>query len=452
MKRYENILNLLSKKYYGIKNVFFKNNIREGLENDSCDPGKVFNGKECVKEIKNVKMFLLMPIANCLVITVVSFLFAGFLFKIKSSPLASTTNGLSCTDIAMSKIFKKNPLDGIVLDTVYTNKADKHKFNKIVFPWLSKELYPDKPGTQKDEAYIQSKDPTSTKATTPSRFSMGFVMMLPFYLSLKYITTLWYKPISFVKKILYKQKNWGTIPEISKINKESWVKDFFTIFIFTPILLFLVFPIVFLISLILSTIVAPIASWGLYYVPNKNGKMRKPVSDVDNMFFKAAYGFLNILLILGWLVLYFILGIFFSFGIFGLSIIWFLHIFTGAHESKRDGLKTILKTWANIIWDYKYIWALFAIAMWASNFSLYLKGPHNIFTFIRPKEREMIPGIIIGAAALLLGLQQMKFFKFLPKTPQYRSSCYPNCNPPSVSPDEAGLTKKCPPNSSRLAV
>ena len=36
MKRYENILNLLSKKYYGIKNVFFKNNIREGLENDSC--------------------------------------------------------------------------------------------------------------------------------------------------------------------------------------------------------------------------------------------------------------------------------------------------------------------------------------------------------------------------------------------------------------------------------
>jgi len=452
MKRYENILNLLSKKYYGIKNVFFKNNIREGLENDSCDPGKVFNGNECVKEIKNVKMFLLMPIANCLVITVVSFLFAGFLFKIKSSPLALTKNGLSCADIAMSKIFKKNPLEGIVLDTVYTNKADKHKFNKIVFPWLSKELYPDKPGTQKETASIQSKDPTSTTAPSPSRFSLGFVLMLPFYLSLKYITTLWYKPISFVKKILYKQKNWGTIPEISKINKESWVKDFFTIFIFTPILLFLVFPIVFLISLILSTIVAPIASWGLYYVPNKQGKMRKPVGEVDNMLWKALLGFLNILKIIGWLVLYFILGIFFSFGIFGLTMIWFLHIFTGAFESKRDGLKTILKTWANIIWDYKYIWALFAIAMWASNFSLYLKGPHNMFTFIKPKERDMIPGMIIGAAALLLGLQQMKFFKFLPKTPQYRSSCYPNCEPPSVSPDEAGLTKKCPPNSSKLAV
>ena len=452
MKRYENILNLLSKKYYGIKNVFFKNNIREGLENDSCDPGKVFNGKDCVKEIKNVKMFLLMPIANCLVITVVSFLFAGFLFKIKSSPLASTTNGLSCTDIAMSKIFKKNPLEGIVLDTVYTNKADKNKFNKIVFPWLAKGLYPTKPGTQKDEACIQSKDPSSKESPSASKFSMGFIMMLPFYVSLKYITILWYKPISFVKKILYKQKTWGTIPEIGKINKESWVKDFFTIFIFIPILLFFIFPIVFLISLVFSTIFAPIGTWLLYYVPNKYGKMRKSVSDVDSMFWKAAYGFLNVLKILCWLALYFIMGIFFSIGIFGLSIIWFLHIFTGAHESKRDGLKTILKTWANIIWDYKYIWALFAIAMWASNFSLYLKGPHNALTFIKQKYRNMIPAIIAGAVVVLLGLQQMKFFKFLPKTPQYRSSCYPNCEPPSVSPDEAGLTKKCPPNSSKLAV
>ena len=109
MKRYEHILNLLSKKYYGIKNIFLKNNIREGLENDdSCETGKVFNGTECIKEIKSIKMFVLMPIANCVVITFMSFLFAGFLFKIKSSPLALSKNGLSCTDIPMFKIFRKN--------------------------------------------------------------------------------------------------------------------------------------------------------------------------------------------------------------------------------------------------------------------------------------------------------------------------------------------------------
>lgn len=439
MKRYEHILNLLSKKYYGIKNIFLKNNIREGLENDdSCETGKVFNGTECIKEIKNIKMFVLMPIANCVVITFMSFLFAGFLFKIKSSPLALSKNGLSCTDIPMFKIFRKNPLDGIVHEKVYTSKAEKHKFNKIVFPWLSKGLYPDKPSMQKDgEA---------------QRFSLGFVLMLPFYLSLKYCTTLWYKPLSFVKKILYKQKNWGTIPEISKINKESWVKDLLTIFIFTPILLFFIFPIVFLMSLIISTIVSPIAAWGLYYVPNKQNKMRKPAGEVEGFIMKTLIGFLNILKIIGWLILYFILGIFFSFGIFGLTMIWFIHIFTGAFESKRDGLKTIMKTWANIIWDYKYIWAMFAIAMWTANFSLYLKGPHNALTFIKQKYRNMIPAIIAGAVVVLLGLQQMKFFKFLPKTPKHRSNCYPNCNPPSVSPDEAGLTKKCPPNSTKMAV
>jgi hypothetical protein len=436
MKRYEDILNLLSKKYYGIKNIFFKNNIREGLENDTCEPGKVFNGRECVKEIKSIKMFLLMPIANSIVITVISFLFAGFLFKIKSSPLALSKNGLTCSDIPMSKIFQKDPIlpGGIVHETVYTDKVDKHKFNKVVFPWLSKSLYPEK---------IKLEGKT---------FSIGFIIMLPFYLTLKYSTALWYKPISFIKKMIYKQKDWGTIPEISKINKERWVKDFFTIFIATPILLFFVFPIVFLITLIISTVVSPIATWALYIIPNKGDKFRKPLKDIEGNFKKAGLGSLNILIIIGWLALFCIMGLVFSFGIFGLTIIWFLHILTGAHESKRDGLKTILKTWANIIWDYKYIWAIFAIAMWASNFSVYLKGPHNIINFVKPKERDMIPAIITGAAVMLLGLQQMKFFKFLPKTPQHRSACHPYCNPPPVSPDEAGIKKKCPPNSSKIAV
>lgn len=436
MKRYENILNLLLKKYHSIKNKFIKNNIREGLENDTCDPGKVFNGTECVKEIKTIKMFILMPIANCLVISVITFLFAGMLFKIKSSPLALSKNGLSCVDIPLSKVFRKNPLEGIVHETVYTNKSEKHKFDKIVFPWLSKGLYPEKVPKKKGS----------------EKFSLGFVLMLPFYLSLKYSTILWYKPISFVKKILYKHKDWGTIPEISKINKESWIKDFFTIFIFTPILLFFVFPIAFILTLILTAIVSPIASWGLYYVPNKNQKMRNEVDEEKGIFAKALGKFLNILKIIGWLVLFNLMGIFYSFGLFALTLIWFLNIFTGAHESKRDGLKTIFKTWANIIWDYKYIWAIFAIAMWSANFSTYLKGPHNIINFVKEKERDMLPGIITGAAIVLLGLQQMKFFNFLPKTPKHRSDCHPNCNPPAVSPDEAGLTKKCPANSTKLSV
>uniref|UniRef100_A0A6C0F9X9 Uncharacterized protein n=1 Tax=viral metagenome TaxID=1070528 RepID=A0A6C0F9X9_9ZZZZ len=435
MKRYENILNLLLKKYYSIKNKFIKNNIREGLENATCNPGQVFNGTECVKEIKTLKMFILMPIANCIVITVISFLFAGMLFKIKSSPLTISKNGLSCSDVPLSDVFNPNPLLGIVREKVYMDKSKKHKFNKIVFPWLSKDLYPDK---------IKPKNGT---------FSLGFTLMLPFYLSLKYSTTLWYKPISFIKKILYKQKDWGTIPEISKINKESWTKDLFTIFIFTPILLFFVFPIVFLISLILTTIVSPIAAWGLYYVPNKEPiRFRDEPKDEDGGIYKVLGKFLNLLKIIGWLVLFCLMGLIYSFGIFGLTLIWFLNIFTGAHESKRDGLKTIFKTWANIIWDYKYIWAIFAIAMWSANFSTYLKGPHNIITFVKEKERNMIPGIITGAVVVLLGLQQFKFFKFLPKTPKHRSNCYPNCNPPAVSPDEAGLTKKCPANSTKLAV
>lgn len=435
MKRYENILNLLLKKYYNIKNKFIKNNIREGLENDTCNPGQVFNGTECIKEIKTVKMFILMPIANCIVITVISFLFAGMLFKIKSSPLALSKNGLSCNDVPLSDVFNQNPLLGIVREKVYTDKSKKHKFNKIVFPWLSKGLYPDK---------IKPKN---------GKFSLGFTLMLPFYLSLKYSTTLWYKPISFIKKILYKQKDWGTIPEISKINKESWIKDLFTIFIFTPILLFFVFPIVFLISLILTTIVCPIAAWGLYYVPNKEPIRFRDEPDKDAGGIEKVVGKTwNLLLIIGWLVLFCLMGLINSFGIFGLTIIWFLNIFTGAHESKRDGLKTIFKTWANIIWDYKYIWAIFAIAMWSANFSTYLKGPHNIINFVKEKERNMIPGIITGAVVVLLGLQQFKFFKFLPKTPKHRSNCYPNCNPPTVSPDEAGLTKKCPANSTKLAV
>jgi len=435
MKRYENILNLLSKKYYSIKNKFFKKNIREGLEG-TCKVDEILNGKECVKEIKTVKMFVLMPIANCIIISVISFLFAGFLFKIKSSPLALSKSGLACNDIPLSKIFRKNPLEGIVHESIYKNKAEKHKFNKILFPWLSNGLYPEK----------------AEMGKSGKTFKFAFKFMLPFYLSLKYCTTLWYKPISFIKKLLYKQSQWGTIPEISKINKESWIKDFFTIFICTPILLFLVFPLVFMLNLLITTIFSPFAAWVLYYVPNKDYKMRPRAEEDAAWYVKAAVTGKNVAFIFGWLILYIISGLIWSMVIFGLTMIWFLHIFTGAHEGKRDGLKTVLKTWANIIWDYKYIWALFAIAMWCANFSTYLKGQYNIINFIDEEKTQMIPGIVVGAAFILLGMQQMKFFRFLPKIPKHRKNCYPNCNAPAVSPKEAGLTEECPANSKKMVV
>jgi hypothetical protein len=436
MKRYEYVFDLLLKKYYGIKNKFFKKNIREGNENiedeDSCDEGDVFNGKECLKEIKTIKMFALMPIANSLIIAIISFLFAGMLFKIKSSPLAVSKNGLSCNDIPLDMIFKKNsPLFGMVREDVYKDKASEYKYGKILFPWLDKNLYP-----------------TEGKPEGQPQFSTQFILMLPFFISLKICTTLWYKPISFIKKILYKQTDWGTIPEISKINKESWLKDLVTIFIFTPLLLFFVFPISFILSLITTTIISPIFTWAIYYLPNEKFTMYPEVDPEDD----GRQKLWNIVKTFLWLPLFFICGLVYSIVIFGYTILWFGIIFFGAHEGKRDGLKTVFKTWANIIWDYKYIWALFAIAMWCANFETYLKGPHNIITFVNEKDRLMIPGIVIGAAVLLLGMQQMKFFQFLPKVPKYRSGCYPNCNPPAVSRDEAGLTKKCPPKSSKTIV
>ena len=392
MKRYENILNLLLKKYYSIKNKFIKNNIREGLENETCDPGKVFNGTECIKEINTVRMFILKPLVNCFVITVITFLFAGMLFKIKSSPLNSNGN-----DIPLSDVFNPEPLEGIIKQPLTPN-ITVDMLNKILFPLYDEGLYPSshKVDSKSDDCDFK-------------KFSIGFTLMLPFYLALKYSTTLWYKPVSFVKKILYKDSDNNT-------EKEKWMKDLCAVFIVTPILLFFVFPIVFLISLIISSIVSPIAAWALYYAPNKGPiKFRDELGDEDGCLAALKYC-LDILKVIGWLVIFCVMGIAYSFGIFGLTIIWFLYIITGAHEKKGYGLKTILKTWVKIISDYKYIWAIFAIAMWCSDFSTYLKGPYNLFTDITSEYIEMIPSIIAGSALITLGSRQMKFYNSIGKS------------------------------------
>ena len=101
-----------------------------------------------------------------------------------------------------------------------------------------------------------------------------------------------------------------------------------------------------------------------------------------------------------------------------------------SQHKKQVDHRIIWKTFGNLIWDYKYIWATLAIGIWLLNLEVYLKGPHNIFGFINSKNRDMVVGIIGGIAAVMLLGKQAKFFKYLPKFPKSRTDCYPNCNPP----------------------
>jgi hypothetical protein len=425
---------------------FFDDRIKTACDDDYTD----YAGN-CWKDIKTIKIFLMMPIANCIVIAVLTFLYAGFLFKIKSSPLALSKDGLRCSSIPLGLIFKKDPLEGIVKEEVYTSKAKKHKFEKILFPWLAKSIYPVKP------KLINKKN---SEGESVQKFGMGYLLMLPLFLSLKYCTTIWYTPLSAVKKMLYKNKQWGVGQELKKINKEWWLKDFLTIFIVVPILLFLVFPILFILTMLIPAIVSPLVAWGLYILPNKKNMIFDPVNtddDDDGISGKIKTFLLKAMQIfkmISWLLGYIMLGMFWSIIIIGMAFMWFLQIFTGAHEGKRDGLKTILATWANIVWDYKFIWAIMAIVIWIFNFKIYLKGPHSSWEPMSTaaKHSDMTTGIIGGITIILLAMKQMQFFKFLPKTPKYRKDCHPNCNPPSRTPEEMGLTKKCPPKSSSVKV
>tara|TARA_B100000795_G_scaffold112078_1_gene82855 strand:+ start:983 stop:2287 length:1305 start_codon:yes stop_codon:yes gene_type:complete len=427
MKRYENILNLLSKKYYSIKNKFFKKTIREGQTNMDCSKNYFHDGTDCVKEIDTVKIFFQTPIANSFLIFGLTYLFAALLFKIKSSPLALSKSGLSCTNIPMSKIFKGNALEGMVHETIYTNKTDKEKFSKILFPKLDKEYYP------------------NNALQDGNTFDIMYLAKLPLFISLQFCTLIFISPISAIKKLLYKHNQWGTIPEISKINKESWWKDLVTIFVFIPLLLLFIFPLGIMASLIFTTIFSPMISFCRYILPNKDFKIRGGrLAESASPFDKAKVYAWTVGSCFCWFVIYLIAGMVYSVYLFLLFIYWMLRIMAGLHETKRDGLKTIFKTWANIIWDYKYIWALLAIAMWSANFSIYLKGKKNILKFIDEEKTQMIPGIVVGVACLLLGLQQMKFYKFLPKKLTQRKNCHPNCNPPAMSAKETGVTKECP--------
>jgi hypothetical protein len=439
---YIKLLTPVIEKYFKLVISRFTDFFDDRIERP-CDDDYTEYAGNCWKDIKTIKIFLMMPIANCIVIAVMSYLFAAFLFKIKSSPLALSKNGLSCKSIPLSFIFKKEPLEGIVREEVYKNKAKKHKYEKILFPWLAKSFYPDKPKLTKVK--VSDDEPPREK------FSMGYLLMLPFFLSLKYATAIWYSPISAVKKMLYKNKQWGVGPELKKINKEWWIKDFLSIFVIIPTLLFLIFPLLFILTLLIPCLVTPLLAWGLYIVPNKKNMVFSPIDSEQEGKIKAfLLTCLKVFKMFAWLLGYIMLGMFWSIIILGMMLMWFLSLFTGAHEGKRDGLKAVISTWANVVWDYKFIWAIMAIVIWVFNFKIYLKGPHSNWDPMSAasKNPDMTTGIIGGITIILLALKQIQFFKFLPKTPKYRKDCYPNCNPPSRSPDEMGLTKKCPPRSS----
>lgn len=431
MEHLTDILNVIGDEFSKIKNKFVRKKVIEGMD---CAEGYLDIDGECMKEIKTVNILLTIPIANTIILSVFALISAAFLYKFKSTPLSVNKTGTKCKEVDLSRIFKKNILEGVVWDDIYDGKTlkqrmDFEKYQKVVFPSLSKEWYP--AGLKLDNVVVGETDYKMIPAK--------YILMLPFYISLKFASKLIYKTFAVFKAALYKHKQWGGIQEIDKINKESWIKDLIMVFFIIPLVLIFVIPLIFMVLVIWSFLVAP--GWTfLQIIKNENMKMR--VSNPENN------PFLEGCKTVGKLFLYFIGlmfgGVAFSLLIFLLLIGWFFSTITGFTAQKAGGPRIIWKTFGNLIWDYKYIWATLAIGIWLLNLEVYLKGPHNIFGFINSKNRDMVVGIIGGIAAVMLLGKQGKFFKYLPKFPKSRTDCYPNCNPPVDIHSDAVKKAKCP--------
>ena len=79
-----------------------------------------------VKEIKTVNILLTIPIANTIILSVFALISAAFLYKFKSTPLSVNKTGTKCK-VDLSRIFKKNILEGVVWDDIYDGKTLKHR-------------------------------------------------------------------------------------------------------------------------------------------------------------------------------------------------------------------------------------------------------------------------------------------------------------------------------------
>ncbi len=374
-----------------------------------CPPGNFYNtSNQCQKDIGTLNVFVNTPLANCIVVALMSFLFAGFLFRIKSSPLAIVKG--KCAEIPLSSVFKTDPTQGIVYPKVYES-ANKDKYAKMLFPGLNKALFP-------EEA---EKGPNGG-------YSAGYIFKMPLYITLQYCSIIWYKTVSIIKQALYKQYQWGYKEEIKKISRGWWVKDFMVIFFVVPFLLFIVYPLFFVVSIIISILLAP--GQAIVTFLSKENVVQKPEweeGDWKNNLSGALYIFKCV----GWGLIYLIGGVFFSIVTFFLTLGYFGSIFTGLHEGKRDGPQVVFKTWANIVWDYRYIWAILAGGMWILRFRNYLKSSTSNWypmTVMKGEYKEGALGIITALLFILLGRKQVEYVMSLNKTVKPR--CTSNCNAP----------------------
>ena len=385
-----------------------------------CPPGNFYNtSNQCQKDIGTLNVFVNTPLANCIVVALMSFLFAGFLFRIKSSPLAIVKG--KCSEIPLSTVFKTDPTQGIVYPKVYES-ANRDKYAKMLFPGLNKALFPEEALKGPEDGYL-----------------FGYIFKMPLYITLQYCSIMWYKTVSIIKQALYKQHQWGYKDEIKKISRGWWVKDFMVIFFVVPFLLFIIYPLFFVVSIILSMFVAPIQAIVTFLI--KENVVKKPEweeGDWKNNFSNVLLGFKYV----GWVLLYLMGGIFFSIVTFLLTLGYFGSILTGLHEGKRDGPQVVFKTWANVIWDYRYIWAILAGGMWILRFRNYLKSSTSDWypiNLMKGEYKESALGIITALLFLLLGRKQVEYVMSLNKTVKPR--CSSNCNAPKA-PIEALPKKK----------
>ena len=418
----------------------------------------------CIKNIDTIDIFLKKPLIGSLAIALIAYFFAAFLYKIKGVPLERSnkndpTKGkfITCGNIDTDKLlFTKSPQLGMVQDEAY-KPGKRNKYGKIFWPWLSEYLYPPKPNKGKSSSAPQTggdgEEGGQKKSGGGGKLDIMYVWMVPFYLTLKYTTQLYYSALCAIKNTFYKADHWGSLSEINKINKKLWLSDFIVVFLCIPFFLFMVMPLLFVTVLFISLIVAPLRAW--IWNKSKDSGIRGPVG--DEMVLKIIPpGLARGLLLFWWLILYLFSGGFFAMAIFVLHILWFANILFGKQEQKEDGLKTIIKTWANIIWDYKFIWATLAALLWLTNFQSYLYAPSakdmgvngssGILSFIQDDNKEMIIGIVGGAIAVILLLQQSKYYKSLSSKVPARRDCG-DCGAPTGDAagddDDKSKPKRC---------
>ena len=143
MEHLTDILNVIGDEFSKIKNKFVRKKVIEGMD---CAEGYLDIDGECIKEIKTVNILLTIPIANTIILSVFALISAAFLYKFKSTPISVNKMEQNVKEVDLSRIFKKNILEGVVWDDIYDNKTlkqrmDFEKYQKVVFPSLSKEWY-----------------------------------------------------------------------------------------------------------------------------------------------------------------------------------------------------------------------------------------------------------------------------------------------------------------------